>query len=205
MYIRVHPQDPEQRKIASIADCLKNDGVIIYPTDTVYGIGASIFSTKATERIYRIKNLNAKTARLSIICNSISELSLYIRSLDTATFKMLKKNLPGPYTFILEGSRELPKLLKTKRNTVGIRIPDNKICSAIVEKLGVPIISTSLPERANIEDYTDPEVFAEYFENEVDLIIDGGIGSYIASTVVDCTSVPAVITREGAGLTELIL
>jgi tRNA threonylcarbamoyl adenosine modification protein (Sua5/YciO/YrdC/YwlC family) len=203
MYTRIHPDNPEPRKIEEVVACLRQDGVIIYPTDTVYGIGASIFSTKATERIYQIKKLNPKTAQLSIICNSISELSAYIKSMDTSTFKLLKKCLPGPYTFVLEASKELPKLLKTKRNTVGIRIPHNKICHAIVESLGAPIISTSLPIKPLIEDYTDPEVFAEFFEKEVDLIIDGGIGSYIESTVVDCTKVPLEILREGAGLIDV--
>jgi tRNA threonylcarbamoyl adenosine modification protein (Sua5/YciO/YrdC/YwlC family) len=199
MYIRVHPENPETRKIAQIVECLKNDGVIIYPTDTVYGIGCSIFSKKATERLYQIKQVNEKTAQFSFIAQNISDLSQYIASLDTATFKLLKRALPGPYTFIVQASKELPKLLKTKRNTVGVRIPDNNICQAIVRELGHPIISSSLPLRDGIEDYTDPEIFEAYFTNSVDYIIDGGIGGYIASTVVDCTTDEPSIIREGAG------
>jgi tRNA threonylcarbamoyl adenosine modification protein (Sua5/YciO/YrdC/YwlC family) len=199
MYIRVHPQNPEARKIAQVVECLQNDGIIIYPTDTVYGIGCSIYSKKAIERLYQIKQLNEKTAQLSFIAQNISDLSQYIASLDTATFKLLKRTLPGPYTFIVQANKELHKLLKMKRNTVGVRIPNNEICQAMLKELGHPIISTSLPLRDGIEDYTDPEVFEEYFSNSVDIIIDGGTGGYIASTVVDCTTETHSIIREGAG------
>jgi tRNA threonylcarbamoyl adenosine modification protein (Sua5/YciO/YrdC/YwlC family) len=200
MYLRVHPINPEERKINQICDCLKNSGVIIYPTDTMYGIGCSILNTKAIERLYKIKGVNEKTAQFSFICKDISDLSQYAKSIETTLFRILKKALPGPYTFIMEASKEVPKLLKTKKNTVGLRIPQNIICQTIIETLGHPIISTSLPAHAELEHYIDPEVFYEDFENKVDLVIDGGLGTIDASSVIDVTQWPEYkIIREGIG------
>jgi tRNA threonylcarbamoyl adenosine modification protein (Sua5/YciO/YrdC/YwlC family) len=200
MYIRIHPQNPEERKVKQICDTLQNDGVVIYPTDTMYGIGCSILSPKAIQRLYKIKGLNEKTANFSFICKDISDLSLYAKSIDTALFRILKKVLPGPYTFIFEATKEVPKLLKTKKNKVGLRIPDNIICNSIVEVLGHPIISTSLPLHKELEHYTDPEVFHDDFENLVDWVIDGGIGQIDSSTVIDVSEWPDyTIIREGLG------
>jgi tRNA threonylcarbamoyl adenosine modification protein (Sua5/YciO/YrdC/YwlC family) len=199
MFVRVHPENPEERKIEQIVSSLKDGAVIIYPTDTMYGIGCDITNPKAIEKLYRIKNISAKDAKFSFVCSSLSNISKYTKSIDTPIFKLLKKCLPGPYTFILEASKEVPKLLQTKKNTVGIRIPDNKICMAIVERLGNPIISTSLPESKEVDEFVDPDVFYYLFEKTVDVVIDGGIGSMDASTVVDCTSGNPEIIRHGAG------
>jgi tRNA threonylcarbamoyl adenosine modification protein (Sua5/YciO/YrdC/YwlC family) len=200
MFVRIHPINPEERKISQVVDCLKNGGLIIYPTDTVYGIGCDIFNPKAIEKLYRIKGVNEKTAQFSFICKDISDFSKYTKSIDTPVFKILKKCLPGAYTFILPASKEVPKLLKTKKNTVGLRIPDNTICQAIVHQLGNPIISTSLPETFAIEDSTDPETFYYLFENKVDMVIDGGIGNMLASTVVSFDEDgTAQLIRTGAG------
>jgi tRNA threonylcarbamoyl adenosine modification protein (Sua5/YciO/YrdC/YwlC family) len=199
MYIRLHPQNPEERKLKEIITCLKDGGIIIYPTDTVYGIGCDIYNAKAIEKLYRIKGVNEKTAQFSFITNTISDFSKYAKSLDNATFRQINKCLPGAYTFILEASKEVPKLLKTKKNTVGLRIPNNIICQAIVTALGNPIISTSLPEHDNVESYTEPEIFGEFFNNQVDLVIDGGLGSILASTVIKYENGNHEIIREGLG------
>jgi tRNA threonylcarbamoyl adenosine modification protein (Sua5/YciO/YrdC/YwlC family) len=199
MFARIHPQNPEDRKIQQIVASLKGGAIIIYPTDTVYGIGCDITNSKAIEKLYRIKNVSAKDAKFSFICSSLSNISNYTKPFDTSIFKILKKCLPGPYTFILEANKEVPKLLQTKKNTVGIRIPDNKICLAIVEALGNPIISTSLPESKEVDEFVDPDIFYYLFENQVDIVIDGGIGQSEPSTVVDCTSGTPQIIREGLG------
>jgi tRNA threonylcarbamoyl adenosine modification protein (Sua5/YciO/YrdC/YwlC family) len=199
MFVRLHPNNPEERKIQQIVEELKKGAIIIYPTDTVYGIGCDINNPKAIEKLYRIKNVSAKDAKFSFVCDSLSNISNYTKAIDTPIFKLLKKCLPGPYTFILEANKAVPKLLQTKKNTVGIRIPDNKICLALVEALGNPIISTSLPESQEIDEYVDPDVFYYLFEKQVDIVIDGGIGSLNPSTVVDCTSGIPEIIREGAG------
>lgn len=202
MFIRIHPDNPEERKIQQLAQMLREGAIIIYPTDTVYGIGCDIHNAKAIERLYKIKGVNEKTARFSFICADISDFSKYAKNLDNHIFKAIKKSLPGPYTFILEASKEVPKLLKTKKNTVGLRIPDNNICQAIIAALGNPIISTSLPESVNVDNFVDPEYFAEHYESIVDHIVDGGIGNVEASTVIDYTSGEAVLIREGAGSIE---
>ncbi len=205
MFLRIHPQNPEERKINQVVDCLMEGGLIIYPTDTVYGIGCDIFNPKAIEKLYRLKGVTEKTAQFSFVCKDISDISLYTKSMDTPVFKTIRKCLPGPYTFILQASKEVPKLLKTKKNTVGLRVPDNKICSAIVAALGHPIISTSLPPSTEVEEFTDPEVFYFLFEKNVDIIIDGGLGNLQTSTVVNFeTGLPQII-REGAGSLEPFL
>jgi tRNA threonylcarbamoyl adenosine modification protein (Sua5/YciO/YrdC/YwlC family) len=203
MFLRVHPVNPEERKIKQIVDCLLDGGLIIYPTDTVYGIGCDIYNQKAIQKLYQLKGVTEKTAKFSFICKDISDFSKYAKSMDTATFKQIKKCLPGPYTFILEASKETPKLLKTKKNTVGLRIPNNVICQAIVQALGHPIISTSLPETMDVEDFTDPDVFYFAFENKVDLVIDGGIGNVQTSSVIQYVDGLPEIIREGAGDVEL--
>lgn len=199
MFLSIHPDNPQERHIKSIADILRKGGIVIYPTDTIYGIGCDIYNTNAVERICKIKGILAKHAHFSFICRDLSHLSDYARNIDTPVFRILKKTLPGPYTFILEASREVPKMMKTKKDTVGIRIPEHHICRMIVEALGHPIMSTSLPMDDDVEYYTDPEIINELFANQVDAVIDGGIGNVQPSTIIDCTSGNAVLVREGAG------
>lgn len=199
MLVHIHPVDPQPRLIKQVAECLLDGGVIIYPTDTIYGIGCNIFNADAINRIARIRNIDAKKAQFSFICSDLSHLSDYAKSVPTPIFRLLKAALPGPYTFILEASRQVPKQLKTKKDTVGIRIPDNKICHHIVKELGHPLMSASLPMDLDVEYFTDPEVMEERFGNVVDIVIDGGPGHLLASTVIDCTSGAPVLIREGAG------
>jgi tRNA threonylcarbamoyl adenosine modification protein (Sua5/YciO/YrdC/YwlC family) len=199
MYLRMHPDNPEERKIMQVVNALLDGAIIIYPTDTMYAIGCSIHHAAAIQKLYRIKNVTEKTAQFSFICHSISDFSLYTKSISTGAFKHLKKTLPGPYTFIFEASKEVPKVLKTKKNTIGLRMPDNKICMAIITALGHPIISTSLPQNNFVEDYTDPEVFIDAFEKTVDIVIDGGIGNSVPSSIISYVSDAPEIIRVGAG------
>lgn len=198
MLLHIHPQNPQPRLIKQVADTLRKGGIIIYPTDTVYGIGCDITQHKAVERICRIKGVDPQKAQLSFVCHDLSQLSLYAKQLPTPVFRSLKQYLPGPYTFILEASRQVPKILKTKKDTVGIRVPDNKIARAIVQELGNPILSASLPGE-NVADYTDPEVMEEQFGKLVDLVIDGGIGGIVPSTVINFTEPAPEVIRMGAG------
>lgn len=198
MLLRIHPQDPQSRLIRQAADILRAGGVIIYPTDTVYGIGCDILNAAAIERICRLKGIDPRKANLSFICNDLSHLSEYTKQISTPTFRLLKEHLPGPYTFILPASKLVPRILQSKRSTIGLRVPDNAIALALVRELGRPILSTSLPGEM-IEDTTDPDVMYENFGNQVDAVIDGGIGGMIPSTVVDCSEEEPVVIREGAG------
>ncbi len=181
-----------------MAECLKDGGVIIYPTDTIYGLGCDINQHKAVERICKIKHVDPQKAQLSFICRDLSHLSDYTKSIDTPLYRMLKSYLPGPYTFILPASKQVPKILQSKKSTIGLRVPDNNICRHILDELGHPILSASLPGEM-VEEYTDPEVINEKFGDAVDFIIDGGIGGMIPSTIVDCTGMEWIITRQGAG------
>ncbi|MCB9045125.1 MAG: threonylcarbamoyl-AMP synthase [Chitinophagales bacterium] len=199
MLIHIHPDNPQQRNIDTVVETLRAGGVIIYPTDTIYGIGCDITNPGAFQRICRIKGVDPKKAQFSFVCSDLSHISDYTKSIDTPTFRILKKALPGPYTFILNASKQVPKLMQTKKATVGIRVPDNNICRMIVEQLGNPILSTSLPMDEDVEYYTDPEVMYENFQNLVDIVIDAGPGSIRSSTVVDCTSGSPELIREGAG------
>jgi len=204
MLLHIHPDNPDPRNITKVVECLQKGGVIIYPTDTIYGLGCDIYNREAIERICRIKNMDIKKAQLSFVCSDLSHISDYAKSIDTPVFRLLKKTLPGPFTFILEASKEVPKHLKTKKDTVGIRVPDNKICMAIVAQLGHPVMSTSLPMDGEVEYYTDPELMHEIFDKQVDIVIDGGIGNTIPSTVIDYTSSEPVLIRQGAGVWENI-
>lgn len=204
MLLNVHPDNPNPRHLKTIVECLKDGGIIIYPTDTVYGLGCDITQHKAIERIARIKQIDPKKAHFSFICYDLSHLSDYAKSVDTPIFRMLKKALPGPYTFILPASRLVPKLLKTKKDTVGIRVPDNNICRTIVKELGNPLMSTTLPIEDYVEEYTDPEIIYEKFGKQVDIVVDGGPGGMAFSTVVDCTGAEPVLIREGIGSFEEI-
>ena len=205
MLLHIHPDDPQPRNIKTVVECLLDGGVIIYPTDTIYGIGCNIFNADAIARIARIKGIDAKKAQFSFICSDLSHISDYARSVDTPIFRMLKAALPGPYTFILQASKQVPKQLKTKKDTVGIRVPDNKICLDIVKQLGHPLMSTSLPMDSDVEYYTDPEIMHEQFEKLVDIVIDGGIGQVLSSTVIDCTQGTPVLVRAGAGEWEKLI
>lgn len=198
MLLYLHPKDPQPRNIRTTVECVQNGGIIIYPTDTIYGLGCDIFQPKAVDRICRIKNIQPQKAQLSFICYDLSDLSKYAKAISTPVYRLLKAYLPGPYTFILPASREVPKILKSKKNTIGIRVPDNNIARTIVRELGHPILSTTLPGET-VEEYTDPEIIHENFEWIVDIVIDGGSGGIIPSTVIDCTGDEPVIVREGLG------
>lgn len=198
MLLHVHPDNPQPRNIKAIVECLRDGGVIIYPTDTIYGLGCSILHQKAIERVCRIKQVDPQKAQLSFICNDLSDLSMYAKTISTPLYRMLKSFLPGPYTFILPASKQVPKLLKSKKETIGLRIPDNKTALTIIQELDHPILSASLPGEM-VEEYTDPEVMYANFKNLVDIVIDGGIGGMIPSTVVDCTLDPPVLIRQGLG------
>jgi tRNA threonylcarbamoyl adenosine modification protein (Sua5/YciO/YrdC/YwlC family) len=201
MFLHVHPDDPQPRNIKTIVECLHDGGVIIYPTDTIYGLGCDIFKHKAIERICRIKNVEPAKAQLSFVCYDLSDLSQYTKSISTPLYRLLKSYLPGAYTFILPASKQVPKILKSKKNTIGLRVPDNKICNEIVRESGNPILSASLPGEM-VEEYTDPELINENFKNLVDIIIDGGIGGMVPSTVVDCTNEEPIVLRKGLGIWE---
>lgn len=205
MIVHIHPKDPQTRNIKTVVDCLKNGGVIIYPTDTIYGLGCDIYNVEAIDRICRIKNIDPKKAQFSFVCNNLSHISDYAKSIDTPVFRLLKKSLPGPYTFILRASKLVPKMLQTKKDTVGIRVPNHKITQELVQQLGNPIMSVSLPMDDEVEYYTDPLLIHEIFEDHVDMVIDGGIGGTVPSTVIDCTSGEPELIREGAGEWEKIL
>jgi len=198
MLIHIHPDNPQPRLIRQVVDILKSGGIIVYPTDTIYGLGCDISQHKAVERICRIKGVDPQKAQLSFVCYDLSDLSQYARQIDTPVYRMLKQYLPGPYTFILEASRQVPKIIKSKRDTIGIRVPDNKIARCIVQELGNPILSASLPGDF-VEEYTDPEIIHDRFEKLVDVVIHGGIGGMVPSTIIDVTSGEPQMIREGAG------
>ena len=203
MLIRIHPVNPDQRQILKVVDVLKKGGVIIYPTDTVYGLGCDMFNQKAVERVARIKGVKLEKTNFSFIFNDLSHLSDYTRQIDNTVFKLLKKYLPGPYTFILPASSKVPKIFKNKKKTVGIRIPDNLIPLEIVNELGNPILTTSIHDEDEILEYTtDPELIHEKYESSVDMVIDGGYGNNIPSTVIDCTDEEPEIIRPGIGTFE---
>jgi len=198
MILHVHPEDPQPRLINNIVEKLGQGSVIIYPTDTIYGLGCDIFQHKAIERICRIKKVDPHKAQLSFICYDLSHLSDFAKQLSRSTYRLLKEYLPGPYTFILPASKQVPKILQSKKDTIGLRVPANNIARAIVKELGHPIISASLPGET-VEDYTDPEIMHENFMNEVDVVVDGGVGGTVPSTIIDCTQDEPVLVRQGAG------
>ena len=204
MLIRIHPDNPDERNVNKVVECLRNGGIVVYPTDTVYGIGCDITNQQAVEKILRFKDINAKKTNLSFICHDMSHISDYVKPMDNHTFKLMKRNLPGPFTFILEANSNVPKLFKASKKTVGIRIPDNKIIREIVRLLGNPVLSTSVKnaDDDNDEYICDPELIEERIGSFADIVIDGGYGGYEGSTVVDCTSGDFEILRQGKG--ELI-
>ena len=202
MLLQLHPVNPQPRNIKTVIECLLDGGVIIYPTDTIYGLGCDIFQHKAVERICRIKHVDPAKAQLSFICYDLSDLSNYTKSISTPLYRMLKTYLPGPYTFILPASKQVPRILKSRKDTIGLRVPDNVIARSLIKELGHPILSSSLPGEM-VEEYTDPDMIHDKFEHLVDIVVDGGIGGITPSTVVDCTGdVPEVI-RKGLGEWEV--
>lgn len=201
MLLHLHPDNPQPRNIRTIIECLMDGGVVIYPTDTIYGLGCNIFSNSAVEKISRIKQIDPAKARMSFICYDLSDLSNYTKSISTPLYRMLKTYLPGPYTFILPASKQVPRILKSKKDTIGLRVPDNNIARSMVKELGNPILSTSLPGEM-VEEYTDPETIYENFKNRVDIVVNGGIGGMVPSTVIDCTGEEPALVRMGLGQWE---
>ena len=202
-FIKLYNENPNPKEIAKVVKVLQSGGLVIYPTDTIYGLGCDITKTKSLEKIAQIKGVQLEKANLSFICNDLSHLSDYVKQIDSATFKILKRALPGPYTFILPGSNNLPKVFK-KKKTVGIRIPDNNIIRTLVAELGNPIVSTSIRDEDDVLEYTtDPELIFEKWQGLVDVVIDGGYGDNEPSTVIDLTEEPSVI-REGKGSIDIL-
>lgn len=200
MLLKINSENPEGRKIRQVVDSLKSGGVIIYPTDTVYGLGCDIFDQKAVEKICRLRDLDPKKAMLSMVCKDISQVSEYASQIDNNVFKIMKKHLPGPFTFVLKAGSGVPKLFKNRKRTIGVRVPNNQIVLDIVEALGHPILTTSLKSDDEILEYfTDPIDIYEDFKKQVDIVIDGGIGGNVPSTVIDCTDDAPALLRAGAG------
>jgi len=203
-FIKLYNENPNEKEIAKIVEVLRNGGLIIYPTDTVYGLGCDITNTKALEKIARIKGVKLEKANFSFVCSDLKNLSDYVKQIDSSTFKLLKRALPGAYTFIMQGNNNLPKDFK-KKKTVGIRVPDNLIARTIVERLGNPIVSTSIYDEDDVIEYTtDPELIFEKWQNLVDIVIDGGYGDNPASTVIDLSGDEPVVIREGKGDIDII-
>tara|TARA_R110002126_G_scaffold2843_2_gene15700 strand:- start:17 stop:637 length:621 start_codon:yes stop_codon:yes gene_type:complete len=203
-FMRIYEENPNPKEIKRVVEVLRKGGLVIYPTDTVYGLGCDITNTKALEKIARIKGIKLAKANWSFICTDLSNLSDYVRQIDTATFKILKRALPGPYTFILPGNNNLPKEFK-KKKTVGIRVPDNSIVKALVEELGNPIVSTSIHDDDDVLEYTtDPELIYEKWDNLVDIVIDGGYGGNVGSTIIDVSTGSPEVIREGKGSLDII-
>lgn len=202
-FIKIYEENPNPKEIKRVVKILRDGGVIIYPSDTVYALGCDINNNRAMERVAQLRGVKLEKANFSFVCEDLSNLSDYVKQIDTPTFKILKRNLPGPYTFILPGNNNLPTVFKKKKE-VGIRVPDNSITRAIVQELGNPIISTSIKDEDEVIEYTtDPELILEKWDNLVDLVIDGGYGGNIPSTVIDLTGAEPVIIREGKGSLEI--
>ncbi|MCS4433294.1 L-threonylcarbamoyladenylate synthase [Aquiflexum gelatinilyticum] len=205
-FIKLYPENPDPRKIQKIVNVLLDGGVIIYPTDTVYGMGCNIHNLRAVERIAQIKGIKVKKHNFSFICYDLSNIAEYTRALSTPVFKMMKKALPGPYTFILEANNSVPKILNSNKKTVGIRVPDHAIPRLLVKELGSPILTTSIHDEDDVIEYsTDPELIYEKFRDLVDVVIDGGYGNNVASTILDCTGDEIEIVRQGLGSVEDIM
>ena len=206
MLLKIHPENPHEKKIQQVVECLKDGGVIIYPTDTVYGLGCDIFKQKAVEKIARIKEVNIKKHNFSIICSDLSHLSDFTKPMDRSTYKLIKKALPGAFTFILNGNNTIPKLFKNNRKTIGIRVPNHNIPRKIVELLGNPILTTSIHDDDSIVEYsTDPELIYEKYKKQVDIVIDCGYGNLVPSTIVDCSKAEIEIIRQGLGKLDRLL
>jgi tRNA threonylcarbamoyl adenosine modification protein (Sua5/YciO/YrdC/YwlC family) len=202
--IKIYEDKPSEAAIKKVVEVLKNGGLVIYPTDTVYGLGCDITNSRALEKIAKIKGIKLEKANFSFVCSDLSNISDYVKQIDTSTFKILKRALPGPYTFILPGNNDLPKEFR-KKKTVGIRVPDNNIAREIVKLLGNPIVSTSIHDEDEVIEYsTDPELIFEKWNNKVDLVIDGGYGDNVASTIIDLTGYEPEVIREGKGSLDVL-
>jgi len=200
MLIRIYDENPNQKDILTVVDVLRNGGVIVYPTDTIYGIGCDITQPKAVERVARLKNMKPEKADFSFICHDLSHISDFSKPISNPVFKLMKKNLPGPFTFIIQANSQVPKMFKNRKKSVGVRVPDNNIIREIVRELGNPVMSTSVRDEDEILEYTtDPELIEEKFGDLIDLVIDGGYGDNVPSTVVDCTGDVPQIIRQGKG------
>ena len=205
MILKIYPENPNQRHLDKVINCLQDGGIVIYPTDTIYGMGCDIFKQKSIERITEILGDRKKKDSMTFICADLSDISNYTKPIPNHIFKTMKKVLPGPFTFILEANNNVPKLLQSKKKTIGIRIPNNPIILEIVRQLGHPILSTSVKDEDEIIEYTtDPELIYERFEDMVDIVIDGGYGDNTPSTVLDCTSGDIEVIREGKGDVSLL-
>lgn len=205
-FIKIYPENPDPRRIHHIVDVLRNGGVIIYPTDTVYGMGCDIFNQKAIQRVCQIKGVKPQNQNFSFICYDLSDIADYTRAISTPIFKVMKKALPGPFTFLLNANNNVPKLLNSKKKTVGIRVPDHSIPRTLVKELGGPIVTTSIRDEDDVIEYsTDPELIYEKYRDLVDVVIDGGFGNNVASTILDCTGQEMEVVREGLGRVEDIL
>ncbi|MEM7550337.1 MAG: L-threonylcarbamoyladenylate synthase [Bacteroidota bacterium] len=204
--IKIYPENPEAKKISEVVNILRNGGLVIYPTDTVYGLGCDIFNQKAIENVCRIKGVSLKKNNLSFICYDLSDISQYAKQIDNQTFKIMKQALPGPYTFILHSNSNVPKILNTNKKKVGIRVPNHSIPRLLVKELGNPIITTSIKDDDEILEYsTDPSLIHEKFDKLVDVVIDGGYGQNVASTVIDFTGSQPELIREGLGETDFLI
>lgn len=205
MLIRIHHLTPDPRQLQKVIDVLRDGGVIIYPTDGVYAFGCDINKSRAVERVAKLKGIKPEKADFSFVFDDLSRLTDYSKQVDTHIFKLMKSCLPGPYTFILNANNSVPKLFKNNKRTIGIRIPDNQICRSIVTELGNPIISSSVHDEDELVEYTtDPELIHERYKDQVDLVIDGGYGSLLPSTVIDCTGSMPELIRQGAGEVDLL-
>lgn len=204
MLLKIHPETPGARQVLMATEILKKGGLLIFPTDTVYGLGCDIFNHKAVERVSRLKGVNPEKANFSFICQNLSELTNYARHVDNATYKLMKQTLPGPFTFILEAGNNVPRIFRNRKKTIGIRIPNNKIITEIVKELGNAVLTTSIRDEDEILEYTtDPELIHEKYNKLVDAVIDGGYGGNTPSTIIDCTGPEPFIVRQGKGIIEL--
>lgn len=203
MLVRIYPDNPDERKIRQVIECVLDGGVIIYPTDSVYAIGCDLTRQKSVERVAKIKGIEMKNANFSLICRDLSHLSEFCKPMENPIYKMMKRALPGPYTFILNANNNVPKIFKSKKKTIGIRVPDNSIALALVSALGHPMIATSVLDDDEVLEYTtDPELIYERYQDQVDMVVDGGMGNNEASTVLDCTSGVPELIRLGRGPIE---
>ena len=201
MIIKIYPENPNPRQMDTVVECLQKGGLVVFPTDTIYGLGCDIYNHKAAERLAAIKGKKLEKAEFSFIFSDLSHLSDFTKQLDKNVFKLLKKNLPGPFTFILPANSNVPKIFKGKKKTIGIRVPNNRIIIELVKMLGNPLLTTSVHDEDEVIEYTtDPELIHEKYGEKVDIVIDGGYGGNVASTVVDCTGDEPVILREGPGI-----
>lgn len=204
IYLTIHPDNPQERLIKQVVECLRDGGIVVYPTDTIYGLGCDIYNERAVERICALRGIKPQKANLSFVCYDLSHLSDFTLPFERWVYKLMNKNLPGPFTFILPANNKVPKIIKANRKTVGIRVPDNTIARNIVKELGNPIVSATIKSLENEEDYyTDPEEIFHDYQKLVDIVIDGGISGLEASTIVDCTEGEPVVTRQGKGELEL--